>query len=126
MGKASNIAKAIWFMGLPYFMILRIFEMLPYWNSSQKKLNEFTGEYVARMFIRRVNIAFIAFIAVMLLIYWVFRGILPNSAWYDLLMLCIGSLLIFGGLVCRAVQIAFYVNELKAGNTVTASDYFEW
>ena len=107
-------------------MILIAFEMLPYWNFSRKRIDEFTGEDVVKMCVRRVNIAFIAFIAVMLLIYWMLRGIFHYSAWYDLFMFCIGSLLMYGGLVCRAAQIDFYVDELKNKNTISASDYFEW
>ena len=124
MDKVSNTAKTIWFLGYPYLGVLKIFEMFPYWNSSRKKLNEFTGEDIAIMFTRRVNIAFVAFIAVMLFIYLMFRGMLPNSRWYDLIMLCIGSLLLFGGLVSRTAHITFYVEELKAKEKITMNDYF--
>ena len=126
MDKASNLEKIIIIAGLPYFLILIAFEMLPYWNFSRKKIDEFTVEDVTRMFIKRVNIAFVAFITVMLLIYWMFRGVFHYSGWYDLFMLCVGSLLMYGGLVSRAAQIDYYVDEFKTKNTISASDYFEW
>jgi hypothetical protein len=112
----------IWVLGLPYYYLLKFFDLFPYWNFPRRRLDEFTDEDVRRMVTRRINAAFALFVGLMLGAYLTLRFFTKNKTLFDIIFFGVGALLFFGANICRMVQIDIFVEEVK---TKGVKDYFE-
>lgn len=116
------IIHAIYFLGWPYYCFLKILEVFPYWSFSRKDLKNFTKDEIETMVTRRIDMAFLIFTAALFSISTVFQAVLFESIWSGLFTAFAILLLLFGGNVCRLLQIDIYVKELTPEDL---EDYFD-
>jgi hypothetical protein len=58
----------------------------------------------------RIHLAFFVYVAILLTVYWTFRGFWAGK-WYDYIAFVIGVAFLYGGYVCKNFQLGAYSEE---------------